>query len=264
MAANGTRSGGAFRPLETKDLLAALPVAHLLACALFIYGYCRTFGDHIIALVSLGDIFAISVREMGIVYAALLLPLSLRVATGAPGTRPNGSAAEAATSRARLYVNWFCIAAVFVSLVALLFAKDLATAAGPQVATRVTLGLLLALSAAEWALVWATRRLPLSSFDVRAVGATLLVCACLQYGVHKGLLDKYRDHGPSVDKYLNCDGGGLLVRRLGGYDIVLMEGGGQGPAHYRVGSGICAAASNTPQAPRAAALDAASAEAADR
>lgn len=246
MARTQTTRKNDFPDYATKDILAALPIAHLLACGFFLYGYSRTFGFHTIALASFQDIFPISVREMGIVYFGLLVPLALRAGAlpdraAAAATSDAGAAAPSPRRRVvqtKWNLVWFCLCAITVCLLNLLLIDNIVALTSERIGMTISGGLLILLWLAEVAVIWRTRRLRFSSFEVAAIGTTLLVCGCLLFGVHKGMLDANRDFERSVGRYLSCQPRGLLVRRLGGSDIVLVA-----DKTYWVGAGLCSRAS---------------------
>ena len=236
MASSAT-SDTAERRLQAKDVLFALPLAHLLACGLFIWGYCRAFGLHVITLVNVDDVFTTSVREMGLIYALLLLPLSLRTRFGdwlalkLPGGKIS-SKTDDETSRMRSAENWLVGLLVVASAAAIgltLFKHQLAELLESLNPKWLTLPLLTLVGVAEISFVWRTRNLSIQPYRLLALASAVLVVACLVSGVHKGLLDRYRDYGTYGERYLHCHGtdapSGQLIRRLGGHDLVHISDG---------------------------------------
>jgi hypothetical protein len=55
-----------------------IPLAHLIACSIFLLGYAAGFGGNVGTLLSLTDIFPVSIRDLALTYFAGLLVPALR------------------------------------------------------------------------------------------------------------------------------------------------------------------------------------------
>lgn len=103
-------------------ILVAIPVAHILGSALFLWSYCLGFGANLVVFASASDLFSVSISDMVRVYAlSLLLPLVLtltRLTSATPyavdmvnALPPDQQAgAHGATRRVRSFLNWGAVA----------------------------------------------------------------------------------------------------------------------------------------------------------
>lgn len=105
--------------------LVAIPVAHILGSAFFLWSYCLGFGANLVVHASASDLFSVSVSDMVRVYAlSLVLPLAvtlMRVTSATPYAVNMANAlpqeqqpsAHSRNKKMRSGINWFA-AAIFV------------------------------------------------------------------------------------------------------------------------------------------------------
>jgi hypothetical protein len=105
--------------------LVAIPVAHILGSAFFLWSYCLGFGANLVVHASASDLFSVSVSDMVGVYGlSLVLPLSMtlmRVTSATPYAVDMANAlpqhkqprAHLLNRKLRRLINWFAIA-IFV------------------------------------------------------------------------------------------------------------------------------------------------------
>lgn len=107
-------------------ILVAIPVAHILGSAFFLWSYCLGFGANLVVYASASDLFSVSISDMVRVYAlALLLPLVVtlfRVTSATPYAVDMANAlpadqqpaAHAANKTVRTILNWVALAILLV------------------------------------------------------------------------------------------------------------------------------------------------------
>ncbi|WHO37260.1 hypothetical protein PMI04_011825 [Sphingobium sp. AP49] len=102
--------------------LVAIPVAHILGSALFLWSYCLGFGANIVVYASASDLFSVSISDMVRVYVlSLLFPLVItltRLTSATPYAVDMANAlpldqqagAHATNRKMRKFLNWIAIA----------------------------------------------------------------------------------------------------------------------------------------------------------
>jgi hypothetical protein len=109
--------------------LVAIPVAHILGSAFFLWSYCLGFGANLVVHASASDLFSVSVSDMVRVYAlSLVLPLSItlmRVTSATPYAVDMANAlpqdqqprAHSLNKKMRTLINWSAVAIFFICVV---------------------------------------------------------------------------------------------------------------------------------------------------
>lgn len=209
-------SSGVFTSELLKNLSTAIPIAHLLASCFFIFGYCQGFGHHIIAFITLSDVFAASIRAMGQAYLFCLLPVvaawafkswrrkrMLGVAFGAgfliilsaqafTVLLPQLSSERSHRSLGE-YLSILAMISIFAAFLSLLIIAELRS--------KLTVNYL-------------SRNI--------MIGFSAVLLFSLALGVNKGAIDEGRDHARTVGHYSSCGPSrNVVIRPVGPYFLAL-------------------------------------------
>lgn len=207
-----------FKLNLVKDLATTIPIAHILAACSFLFGYCWGFGNHVIAFVTISDVFAVSLRALGHVYLFVLIPVVVLFVLRAVRSFRKGS-------RDALALYGFPLLIVIL-LLAMALLPQLFTDRDTTWAEYRNIGVMVAilagfqfwLIAADWkGTLWGEY----ASQSVVIILAVILSFSAV-LGANKGLIDSARRHASTVGSYSRCgETDKVIIRPIGSYFLAL-------------------------------------------
>lgn len=199
-----------------KNLATLVPVVHILAACFFLFGYCLGFGSHIIAFVTISDVFAVSIRAIGQVYLFTAWPLLVFLVFRRKCENDSGNLG--------LYV--FLLAIVTLILVIVLgsglFSQDPRTPRewGSLVALGFIVSAVLAGLFFDWPKLMLERQYAVQASVV--TGLSVILVFSLALGFNKGAIDNGRKYAQAKDSYSRCaDASRVIIRPIGSYFLAL-------------------------------------------
>lgn len=213
-----------FKLNLAKDLATTIPIAHILAACAFLFGYCGGFGNHIIAFVTVSDVFAVSLRALGHVYLFVLLPIVILFVLRLIRSIKSIRSVEKG-SRDTLALYGFPLLIVIL-LLALALAPQLFTERATSAAERRNIAAMVAILAGfQFWLIAADLKGRLwgkyASQSVVIVLAIILTLSAV-LGANKGLIDSARRYESTAASYSRCGATDkVIVRPIGSYFLAL-------------------------------------------
>lgn len=211
---------------QISHALVALPIAHVLGSALFLWSYCRGFGAGLVVHASISDIVSVSISDMVFAYfIALVLPLLgvvLRYSTGKPYWNSGLELSEPSSpeftraSRSRyvvLILIWTLIVSAVVAAVAVYLTTDEPSFAIIRMCA--VFGAIILLAKLSQAFELSNR-----TFETLAVISIFAVSLVL-LGLEKGYGDRHAKYGKLNGHYTSC-GDQLILRRFGDRYLVAL------------------------------------------
>lgn len=198
-----------------KNLATTIPIIHVLAACFFLFGYCLAFGKHIIAFVTISDVFAVSIRAIGQVYLFISIPIFAFFILRSRRRRQRNSLAA---YNLLLLIVLLLLGAALIPQPFFERARDLQE--------HVSLGVLIAILAGFFfGLRFADRKTGLKTEYVPgivAIGLAVFLAFSLALGVNKGLIDGGRRYEAAVQNYAKCaEADKVIIRPIGSYFLAL-------------------------------------------
>lgn len=212
---------GAQAPLRinldlVKNLTTLVPIAHILAACFFLFGYCLGFGNHIIAFVTISDVFAVSIRAIGQVYLFTACPLLIFLAFRAKRKKYFGNLALYA------FLLAIVMSVLAIALAPRLFSQD--PRAFREVASMVALVMILA-GVLAWLFFAESKSMFEREYAAQAsvvVGLAVILTFSLGLGYNKGAIDNGRKYAQAIRSYSRCAATDkVVIRPIGPYFLAL-------------------------------------------